>query len=257
MVALFEVSFCAFSWWKKRCSSVWCLSRMKALALVAVTCISVASSGSSHASTATYLPGSDGEASGLLPGMSIDQSNFEGGTFGASFTAYPAVNFDDYKPENAGFKLIFSLPEEPYRLDIPQEVEAYYGIKWTAPESQVFTALDVELLNEGIDEMPSEGSTLSVFQGCAYSVSNGEATLLGSWGKGGCFPGLEGSFTFSEEQNVTEIRVYALDARLGAMGIHQSFPNVYRAWSGYTLGIGSIRVTTAPAVAQPASPRKP
>jgi len=213
--------------------------------------------GSANSETLTYTPVSEGESADLLPGMSIDQSNFEGGLFGASRTTYPAVNFDDYKSKDMGLKLTFALPEEPYRLDIPQEVDAYYGIKWTAPKGQVFTALNVELLNEGIDEMPLEGSTCSVFQGSAYSVSNGEATLLGSWGKGGVTPGLDGSFTFSKEQNVTEIRVYALDARLGTMGNQQSFPNVFRAWSGYTLGIGSIQVATAPAVAPQASPQKP
>jgi hypothetical protein len=69
--------------------------------------------------------------------------------------------------------------------------------------------------------------------------------LLGSWGNGGVTPTNGGSFNFTAAQNVTEIRVYALDARLGTTGNDQPYPNIFRAWNGQTLGISSIQVATA------------
>jgi hypothetical protein len=168
--------------------------------------------------------------------MSIDQSNFAGGTFGTTSSTYPAVNFDNYKAGTEGVQLIFSPIPEPWRIDIPQEVNACYGIKWAAPNGQLFTSVNFELFNS-CNEFP--------FRGSAYAVSGGVPTLLGSWGNGGVTPTNGGSFNFTTEQNVTEIRVYALDARLGTTGNNQPYPNVYRAWNGQTLGINSIQVATA------------
>lgn len=115
-------------------------------------------------------------------------------------------------------------------------MNAYYGIKWAAPSGQVFTNLNLTLF-DSCNEWP--------FQGSAYSISNGTPTLLGSWGNGGVTPTNGGSFSFTLAQNVTEIRVYALDARLGTTGNDQPYPNVYRAWNGQTVGISSIQVATA------------
>jgi hypothetical protein len=194
--------------------------------------------GSGRADTYTYTRGGAGETTGFLPGMSIDQSNFAGGTFGTTGTTYPAVNFDNYKAGTEGVQLIFSPIPEPWRFDIPQGVNACYGIKWAAPSGQVFTSVNFELFNS-CNEFPFEGS--------AYAVIGGIPTLLGSWGNGGVTPATGGSFSFATEQNVTEIRVYALDARLGTTGNNQPYPNVFRAWNGQTLGISSIQVDTAAA----------
>jgi hypothetical protein len=199
--------------------------------------------GSASSATFTYTPVNAGDKADLLPGMSLEQVNFAGGEFGTTGTTYPAVNFDAYKAESTGVQLLFSIPEGSYRLDMPQGVDACYGVKWVAPEGQVFTNLNIELLNEGLNDTP--------FQGSAYSVSNGTPTLLGSWGKGGVTPGTGGSFVFNREQNVTEIRVYALDARLGTTE-NGPFPNVFRAWNGDMVGIGSIQVATAAAPARQA-----
>ena len=215
--------------------------QMKALLLS--TCLATLVAGTGHAATYTYTRGGAGETTGFLPGMSIDQSNFAGGTFGTTSTTYSAVNFDNYKAGTEGVQLIFSPIPNPWRFDIPQGVDAYYGIKWAAPSDQVFTTVNLTLFNS-TSEFP--------FKGSAYAVSGGTPTLLGSWGNGGVTPATGGSFSFTTEQNVTEIRVYALDARLGTTGNDQPWPNVFRAWNGETLGISSIQVTTA-AVPEPSS----
>ena len=212
--------------------------------LLSSTILATLMVGSGHAATYTYTRGGAGETTGFLPGLSIDQSNFAGGTFGTTSTTYSAVNFDNYKAGTEGVQLIFSPIPNPWRFDIPQGVDAYYGIKWAAPSDQVFTTVNLTLFNYWHNDMP--------FKGSAYAVSGGVPTLLGSWGDGGVTPGTGGSFSFSQEQNVTEIRVYALDARLGTTGNDQPYPNVFRAWDGDGVGISSVEVTTA-AVPEPSS----
>ena len=210
----------------------------RAQAFLLSLCLATLAVGSGHANTYTYTRSNAGERTGLLPGMSIDQSNFAGGTFGTTNSTYPAVNFDNYKAGTEGVQLNFSIPTGSYRIDIPQGVNACYGIKWAAPNGQVFTNVNLTLFNS-CNEFP--------FKGSAYAVSGGIPTLLGSWGNGGVTPATGGSFSFATEQNVTEIRVYALDARLGTTGNNQPYPNVFRAWNGQTLGISSIQVATAAA----------
>jgi hypothetical protein len=209
-----------------------------------ISSIQVATAAAPLPRTFTYTRGGAGETTGFLPGMSIDQSNFAGGEFGTTNTTYPAVNFDNYKAGTEGVQLIFSPIPDPYRFDVPQGVDAYYGIKWAAPSDQVFTTVNLTLFNYWHNDTP--------FKGSAYAVSGGVPTLLGSWGDGGVTPGTGGSFSFSQEQNVTEIRVYALDARLGTTGNDQPYPNVFRAWDGDGVGISSVEVTTA-AVPEPSS----
>jgi hypothetical protein len=210
----------------------------RAQAFLLSLCLAALAVGSGHANTYTYTRSNAGETTGLLPGMSIDQSNFAGGTFGTTNSTYPAVNFDNYKAGTEGVQLNFSIPTGSYRIDIPQGVNACYGIKWAAPSGEVFTSVNLTLFNS-CNEFP--------FKGSAYAVSGGIPTLLGSWGNGGVTPATGGSFSFATEQNVTEIRVYALDARLGTTGNNQPYPNVFRAWNGQTLGISSIQVATAAA----------
>jgi hypothetical protein len=212
--------------------------------LLVTTILATLMVGSGHAATLTYTRGGAGETTGFQTGMSIDQSNFSGGIFGTTSTTYPAVNFDNYKAGTEGVQLIFSIPNEPWRSDIPQGVDAYYGVKWAAPSGQVFTSLNFTLFNSLND---------SPFLGSAYAVSGGVETLLGSWGNGGVTPNTGGSFSFTQLQNVTEIGVYALDARLGDTGVDQPFPNVFRGWNGQTLGISSIQVVTADAVPEPST----
>lgn len=114
--------------------------------------------GSASSATFTYTPVNAGDKAELLPGMSLEQVNFAGGEFGTTGTTYPAVNFDAYKAESTGVQLLFSIPEGSYRLDMPQGVDACYGVKWVAPEGQVFTNLNIELLNEGLNDTPFQGS---------------------------------------------------------------------------------------------------
>jgi hypothetical protein len=104
----------------------------RAQAFLLSLCLAALAVGSGHANTYTYTRSNAGETTGLLPGMSIDQSNFAGGTFGTTGTTYPAVNFDAHKAGTQGVQLNFSIPTGSYRLDIPQGVNACYGIKWAA-----------------------------------------------------------------------------------------------------------------------------
>jgi hypothetical protein len=213
--------------------------------LLASTILATLMVGSGHAATLTYTRNGAGETTGFQTGMSIDQSNFSGGIFGTTSTTYSAINFDNYKAGTEGVQLNFSIPTGLYRIDIPQGVDAYYGVKWAAPSDQVFTSVNLTLFNYWNNDMP--------FKGSAYAVSGGVPTLLGSWGDGGVNPGTGGSFSFSQEQNVTEISVYALDARLGDTGVDQPYPNVFRAWNGDGVGITSIQVDTADAVPEPST----
>lgn len=214
-------------------------TRSMKITLIALALISTVGLAKVEAGILTYTRGGAGETTGFLPGMTIDQSNFAGGKFGTTDTEYPAVNFNNYKTGTEGVQLIFSPIPDPWRFDIPQGMGAYYGIKWAAPSGQVFTDLKVTLFDYWHNDNP--------FKGSAYAVSGGVPTLLGSWGDGGV---TNGSFTLGA--NVTEIRVYALDARLGTTGNDQPYPNVFRAWDGDGVGITSIEVNTAP-VPEPAS----
>lgn len=82
-------------------------------------CLATLVVGSGRADIYTYTRGGAGETTGFLTGMSIDQSNFIGGTFGTTATPYPAVNFNNHKAGTAGVQLIFSIPTGAYRFDIP------------------------------------------------------------------------------------------------------------------------------------------